>query len=470
MKYDYHTIVLGAGSAGLVAAGGIAALGAKVALVESNKMGGDCLNTGCVPSKAFIKCAHLARSIQNADTFGIDAQLKEIDWKRVMNRVRSVIDSVAPHDSKERFEKMGVRVLFGVASFAGRHSIKVDDIVISAKYIVVATGSKPSVPDIPGLRSVPYYTNETIYEMAKLPRRLVVLGAGPVGLELAQGFAHLGSDVTLIDMLPHVLPHDDTEAAQVLEKVLTGEGVTLKLGAKIVEVRKEAGGIAVVVETSGIREEIAGDAVLVALGRTPATHGLNLDNADVATKPSGFIQTNSKLRTTAKNIFACGDVTGPLLFTHTAGYQAGIVLKNIMFKLGSKADYTKAPSVTYTQPEVAHTGLTEAAARSAGSFKESVIYPMSDNDRAIAENDVRGFLKVVLGKSGKLIGATIVCNHAGEMISLATLAIRKKQKLSGFLSMMFPYPTKSEAYMNAALDRTLGSIQNWQRRLLKLLF
>jgi pyruvate/2-oxoglutarate dehydrogenase complex dihydrolipoamide dehydrogenase (E3) component len=470
MKYDYHLIVIGAGSGGLVAASGTAAFGAKVALIEEDKMGGDCLNAGCVPSKSFLKSAHLAADITGSEELGLSAELKEVDLAKVMGRVSSVIDAIAPHDSVERYEGLGVKVIKGRGELIDTHSVKAGEQTITGKHIVIATGSEPVVPPIKGLNEVPYLTNKNIFQLETLPKHLIVLGAGPIGLELGQGFRHLGSKVTVIDMLPSLFGKDDPEVGPIMEKRLKDDGIELLLSAKIMEVKKGDGSVSVVIERDGQLKEVSGDQVLVSLGRKPVSKGLGLENAGVKVNERGHIIANPKLQTTAKNIYACGDVVGPYQFTHMAGYQAGIIVRNIIFPFSAKVDYSCVPWTTYTKPEVAHVGYTQPWAKAEGLFVDSLLIDLAEMDRAKTENDMAGFLKLILGKKGRIIGATIVGEKGGEMIPLATLAIKQKLKSTAFLGLIFSYPTEAEIFKFASLAAIKKSFKPWMKNLVKKLF
>jgi pyruvate/2-oxoglutarate dehydrogenase complex dihydrolipoamide dehydrogenase (E3) component len=471
MKFDYHIIVIGAGSAGLVVASGSAGLGAKVALIEEEKMGGDCLNTGCVPSKSFLKCAHLAKDIKESNQFGLTAHLDKVELKKIMDRVRSVVKEIEPHDSKERYEGLGVEVFLGKAKISNKHTVEVGKKKLTGKYIVIATGSTPSIPNIKGLKEVPFLTNKNIFELEKRPSHLIVLGAGPIGLELGQGFSHLGSKVTIIDKSTNLFSKDDPEVAPIMEKKFLDDGIDLLLGSDILEIKKGGDAhIVVIIEHNGKTKEIKGDNLLVALGRVPSTIGLGLGSMGIQLDERGFVVTDKKLRTNIKNIFACGDVTGPYLFTHMAGYQAGIVIRNTIFRLGAKVDYVAVPWTTYTKPEVSHVGYTEPQAKSLGLFRESVLAELKDNDRAKAENDVLGFLKLIIGKKGQIIGATLVGEKAGEMIPVATLAIKQKLRATDFLGMIFSYPTEAEIFAAASLKKAKNAFGDWQKKLVKMIF
>ncbi len=470
MKYDYHIIAIGAGSGGLVVASGGASMGAKVALIEEDRMGGDCLNTGCVPSKTFLRAAHLAADIREAGTYGLSASLAGVKAARVMKRVAGVIRAIEPHDSVERFTSLGVDVIKGKGVLLDNHTVKVNDRTITGKYIVLATGSRPAVPPIPGLEGVPYCTNETIFSIKDLPKKLIVLGGGPIGLELGQGFRHLGSEVEIIDMAPGLFLKDDPEVAPLMEGILRKEGITLTLSANIREVRKRGGKPLVVVEKDGARRDVFGSHLLVSLGRKPVTGGMGLAEAGITLGRNGFVEVNDYLQTSVHNIYACGDVAGPFLFTHMAGYQAGVVLRNIIFPLKkARVDYSAVPWTTYTRPEVAHVGYTAPLAIEKGLFADSISVDLGENDRARAENDTQGFLKLILGKKNRVIGATLVGNRAGDIIPLASMAIRGGMKATAFLSLIFSYPTEAEIFKFASIASAKKSFKPWMKSIVKTL-
>jgi pyruvate/2-oxoglutarate dehydrogenase complex dihydrolipoamide dehydrogenase (E3) component len=470
MRYNYHIIVLGAGSGGLVVASGGASLGAKVALIEEDKMGGDCLNTGCVPSKSFLRCAHLAAEIRDAGNYGLSAALTGVNASLVMKRVHDVIQTIAPHDSIERFTSLGVDVVKGKGVLVDRHTVKVNGRTMTGKYIVIATGSRAAVPPILGLADAPYLTNENIFSIQKLPEKLLILGGGPIGLELGQGFRHLGSEVEIIDIAPHLFPKDDPEVAPLMEQLLRKEGIILTLSAKINQVKKNGDEITVVLEKDGITREVAGSHLLVSLGRKPITKDMGLENAGVKLDQRGYVTVNNYLRTNIKNIYACGDVTGPYQFTHMAGYQAGTVIRNIVFPLKkASVDYSTVPWTTYTRPEVAHVGYTEQWAREEGLFIDYIMVALKENDRAQADNDTEGFLKLILGKKNRIIGATMVGNKAGEIIPLASLAIKNKMKATVFMPQIFSYPTEAEIFKFASLASARKSFKPWMKTIIKTL-
>lgn len=470
MRYDYHIAVIGAGSGGLVVASGASSLGAKVLLIEGDKMGGDCLNTGCVPSKSFLKSAHLAAAIHKSKDMGLEVSEPIAHLDMIMHRVHSIIKEIEPHDSKERFENLGVDVIEGYGQLIDKHTIRVGNQTFTAGKIVLSTGSEPLIPPIKGLNEVDYYTNKNIFELEALPKRLIVLGGGPIGSELGQGFAHLGSKVTLVDMAKSLFSKDDPEVGPLMHQRFLLDGMTLELGATILEVNQTNRGIEVTLLRDNVASKVVGDALLVALGRKPNTDKLGLKALDIKTGPQGHIITNDTLQTSTPNIYACGDVTGPYAFTHTAGYQAGLLIQNTIFPFKKKVNYDAVPWVTYTVPEVAHVGKTEPQlTRSKIPYKKYMV-PLANNDRAKADEDKEGFLKLLTKPNGTVIGATMVGEKAGEQIGLANMAIVQKLKLSSFMSMTFPYPTELELYKSAALLELKENFKPWQKELLKRLF
>lgn len=470
MKYDFDIIIIGAGSAGLVVASGAASLGAKVCLIEKDKMGGDCLNTGCVPSKSFLKAAHLSKDIDESYKFGLSIKEKQVDMKAVMGRVKEVIESIAPHDSKERYEALGVKVLKGQARFLDKHTLEINHKKIKGKKIVIATGSEPFVPEIPGLKTIDYLSNENIFSLDQQPKHLIVLGGGPIGLELGQGFCHLGSKVTIIDRNDHLFKKDDSEVGPLMENIFRSHGMSLKMSSSIKGLEKKENQINVTIETPEGTEIISGDQILLSLGRKPYTKGLNLEGLGINLSSKGHVVTNEKLQTNIKNIYACGDVTGPFQFTHSANYQAGIVIRNALFPLYSKTNYRNMSWTTYTKPEVAHVGLTEASAQSKGLLGKTLMISLDSVDRAKAESDLNGFLKVVLNKKHQIIGASLVGEKAGEMIPLISLAIYKKLKATVFQNLILSYPTEAEIFKKASLEMLKSAFKPWQKKIIKKIF
>ncbi len=435
--------IIGAGSGGLSVAAVAAQLGLDVVLIEKGKMGGDCLNYGCVPSKSLIAAAERAASARTAGPFGVKLNEPEIDFARVHAHVHEVIAAIAPHDLVERFEGLGATVIRDHARFTGPREVVAGDKRIRARRFVIATGSGPAAPPIDGLAETPYLTNETIFDLTACPDHLIVIGGGPIGLEMAQAFRRLGAQVTVVTLA--FLEKDDPELAAVVLGALGREGVELMDGVSVEKIHAQDGGVAVTVKTEdGKMRHIAGSHLLVATGRTPSTADLGLDAAGVAHDRRG-IKVDRRLRTSNKRIFAVGDVTGRFQFTHTASYDAGIVVRNAVFRLPAKAKASATPWVTYTDPELAHVGLTEAMAHASGHKDFTVLrWPFAENDRAQAERATEGLIKVVATKRGKVLGATIVGRHAGELIHPWVIAIDRGLKLSAMASYIAPYPTLGE--------------------------
>ncbi len=469
MKYDFHIAVIGAGSGGLVTAAGSASIGAKVVLFESNKTGGECLYNGCVPSKAFLKCAHTAYNMRNSYKMGIHPGDITIDFATVMSKVGEAIDLIKPHDSISRFERMGVKVVGSKAEIVDSHTIKADNILYTAKYIVIATGSEPVIPPIEGLLDVSYLTNKNFFDLKEQPSHLIVLGAGPIGLELGQGIRHLGSKVSIIDHSDHLFKKDEPEVSPIMEKRMREDGIQLHLNTKIINVKNNQRGISVVVEENGEIFEIEGTHLLISLGRKPVTRGIGLENAGVETDQRGFIKTNNKMQTNIDNIYACGDCTGPFLFTHMAGHQAGIIIRNTLLRLNAKTNYSILPWTTYTNPEIAHVGYLEEDAKKANLFKDSIIIQTKEIDRFVTEQDTEGFLKLIIDNKNHIIGATLVGDKAGEIIPLASMAISKKLGPSAFTKFILSYPTEAEIFQATSTQWTLRNFKEWQKKLLRFI-
>ncbi len=438
--------VIGAGSAGLSVAAGAVQMGASVVLIEKGEMGGDCLNTGCVPSKALIAAAHKAHAASANPAFGVTLPAPEVRFDTVHDHVHGVIAAIAPHDSVERFEGLGVMVIKAAARFLDPRTVEAGGRRIRARRFVVATGSRASVPPVPGLAESGPLTNETIFGLRQRPDHLVVMGGGPIGVEMAQAFRRLGSQVTVIEQQA-ILGRDEPDAVAVVRAALLADGVALMEGRKVASVRRTADGVAVELADGG--PAVSGSHLLVATGRRPNVEGLGLEAAGIATGDKG-ITVDARLRTSNRSVFAIGDVCGGPQFTHVAGYQAGIVIRNALFLLPAKVNYAALPRVTYTDPELAQVGLTEAEARKAGHAVEVLSSPLSMNDRAQAERRTEGFVRIVLGTRGRILGATIVAPHAGEMIGLWALAISSGAKIGAVAGLVLPYPTLSEASKRAA--------------------
>ncbi|KAA2238262.1 dihydrolipoyl dehydrogenase family protein [Salinarimonas soli] len=446
---DVDICVIGAGSAGLSVAAGAAQLGVSTVLIEGGRMGGDCLNTGCVPSKALLAAAKAARRWRKDAAFGITFQPPVVDFAAVRRHVHAVIGAIAPNDSVERFEGLGVTVIKGYARFVGPQEVTVDGTRIRARRIVVATGSSAAVPPIPGLADVPYLTNETVFENGELPGHLIVVGGGPIGIEMAQAHRGLGSEVTVLEA-GGILARDDAELVALLREDLLADGITVREGARIARVERDGAGIAVVLATEAGEERILGSHLLVAAGRRANVAGLDLEKAGIAYGPRG-IEVDGRLITSNRRVFAIGDVAGGPQFTHVAGYHAGIVIRNALFRLPAKVDYRSLPWVTYTDPELAQAGLTEAAAREAHGDRIRVLrWPYHENDRAQAERETRGLIKVVTTASGRVLGASILGAHAGELIHVWVLAIGQGLNIKALAGMIAPYPTLGEIGKRAA--------------------
>jgi pyruvate/2-oxoglutarate dehydrogenase complex dihydrolipoamide dehydrogenase (E3) component len=434
--------IIGAGSGGLSLAAGAAQMGASVVLIEKHRMGGDCLNTGCVPSKALLAASHAAQSARGAARFGVDLPEPVVDFARVHAHVQGVIGAIAPHDSVERFEGLGCTVIQAAARFTGPDEVAAGGQRIRARRFVVATGSTAAVPPVPGLAETPYLTNETIFELTERPDHLLVLGGGPIGIEMAQAFRGLGAEVTVIER-GSILPRDEPEAVALLREILLREAIRLVEGAQVTAIRP---GVEVELADGTI---FAGTHLLVAAGREPNMEGLDLSLAGVETTPRG-ITVDARLRSSNRRVFASGDVAGGPQFTHVAGYHAGVLIRNILFGLPAKVDYTALPWVTYSDPELAHVGLTESEARLANHPVQVLTQPLAGNDRAQAERSTEGLAKIILGAKGRILGATILAPRAGEMIGLWGLAIQSGMKIGAVAQMMAPYPTMSEISKRAA--------------------
>ncbi|MGP1397214.1 MAG: dihydrolipoyl dehydrogenase family protein [Inquilinaceae bacterium] len=440
--------VIGAGSAGLSVAAGASQMGARTVLIEQGVMGGDCLNTGCVPSKSMIASARVAQTIRSASRFGVDGGDPRVDFGRVQDHVHGVIDTIAPIDSVERFEGLGVTVLRERARFTGPRTLRAGPTEVTARRFVVATGSSALVPPIPGLDTVPYLTNETVFENRDRPDHLIVMGGGPIGLELAQAHRRLGSRVTVIEKA-RILPKDDPELVDIARRSLVGDGIDLREGAELIRVEKAADGVVAVYSDASGEKRIDGTALLVAVGRSANVDDLGLEEAGIAYSAKG-IETDARLRTTNHKIFAIGDVTGGPQFTHMAGYHAGIVIRNALFRLPAKVRTEAFPWVTFTAPELAQVGQTEVQAQRLRTDVEVLRWRFDENDRAQTERETEGMVKAVVSKHGRILGAGIVGPHAGELIHLWTLAIGQKLKIGAIANMIAPYPTLGEASKRAA--------------------
>ncbi|WP_288942733.1 FAD-dependent oxidoreductase [uncultured Roseovarius sp.] len=462
-------LVIGAGSGGLSVAAGAAQMGADVTLLEGGKMGGDCLNYGCIPSKALIASGKAAHAQAHASPYGIADVVPRIDYAAAKDHVHDIISQIEPHDSQERFQGLGVRVIREYGRFLSKTEVQAGDHVITARRIVIATGSSPLVPPIPGLDSVPYETNETLFDLREKPDHLLIVGGGPIGMEMAQAHRRLGCKVTVIEGAK-ALGKDDPETAGVILDALRGEGIEIAEDAMAREVRGTKGAIEVEVKDGRL---FKGSHLLIAVGRKPNIDRLNLDAAGIETTRSG-IEVDKALKSTNRRVYAIGDVAGGLQFTHVAGYHAGIVIRSALFGLPAKAGTAHIPWVTYTAPELAQIGLTEAQAREAHGDKiEIVRFPYSQIDRAIAERQTTGLIKVMVLR-GRPVGVSIAGAQAGELINLWALALANGLKMKHVANMVAPYPTMGElskrvagAYFsprlfdNSKVKTIVGLVQRW---------
>jgi pyruvate/2-oxoglutarate dehydrogenase complex dihydrolipoamide dehydrogenase (E3) component len=442
--------VIGAGSGGLTVAAGASQLGMKTVLIERGRMGGDCLNYGCVPSKALLAAAKRVKAARANAAFGLSGPPPAVDFPAVMNHVAGVIAAIAPFDSVERFAGLGVQVIAATARFVGPREVAAGDVVIRARRIVIATGSAPSVPPIPGLSEVPFLTNETIFENRVLPEHLVVIGGGPIGMEMAQAHRLLGARVSVLEAAK-AMAKDDAELAALLIERLTADGIVIEEGVRIRRIERAGQGIAVLLAEQAGERRIEGSHLLVATGRRANLAGLDLEKAGIATDARGALVLDRRLRTSNRRVYAVGDAAGGPQFTHIAGYHAGIVIRNALFRLPAKVDYRALPWATYTDPELAQVGLTEAEALKRHPGDVRVLrWPFHDNDRAQTERETHGLVKVLARRNGQVLGASILGAEAGELIQSWGLAIGGGLKLSTMAGMIAPYPTRGEANKRAA--------------------
>jgi pyruvate/2-oxoglutarate dehydrogenase complex dihydrolipoamide dehydrogenase (E3) component len=444
---EFDLAVIGAGASGLSVTAVAAQLGLLVALIERDRMGGDCLNFGCVPSKALLAASHAAQAARTAARFGIRLPEPGIDWDAVHEHVHGVIAAIAPTDSEARFRALGATVLRGEARFVAPDALVVDGRRLTARRIVIAAGSTAAVPPIPGLDQVPYLTNTSVFQLNQRPDHLLILGGGPIGLELADAFAGLGSRVTILEAAT-IAGKEDPELVAGLRDCLAARGVTILETAKVASV--EPGPALVLADGS----RVAGSHLLVAVGRRPNLDALDLAAGNVRASRAGIVTDRGLRSPTNRRVYAVGDIAdpagiGPRAFTHVGSYHAGIVIRRALFRLPARLDYTALPRVTYTRPELAQVGMTEAEARAAGHRVAILRWPLADNDRAVAERDTVGLVKLVVA-GGRVLGAGILAPNAGEMISLWTLAIAQRVKLGALASLIVPYPTRAEAGKRAA--------------------
>jgi pyruvate/2-oxoglutarate dehydrogenase complex dihydrolipoamide dehydrogenase (E3) component len=473
-SYDYDIGIIGGGAAGLTVTAGAAQFGAKALLIEkSPRLGGDCLHYGCVPSKTLIRTAGVWALARRSREFGLPRlELPVVDLGAAMDRVAAVIAKIQEHDSPERFCKLGAEVWFGPPSFVDDHQVEIDGRRVSARAWVIATGSRPALPPVEGLDAVPYWTNETVFSQRALPARLLVLGGGPIGLELAQAFQRLGSRVTVVEFLDQIMGTEDADVAEVVRGRLEAEGMKILTGTKALRAGRRGAAITLAVTQTkgGEPRELEADALLVAAGRRPNVEGLALEAAGVTYGPKG-VPTDSRMRTSRAHIFAAGDINGVLPFTHVAGYEGGIALTNAVLRLPRKADYTNVPWCTYTDPEVASVGFNEKRAQKAGVACRVLEESFAENDRALAEAEPLGKIKVLVSPRGTILGCQIVGAHAGELIHEWIAAVSGGVKLSTLAGAIHVYPTLSEISKRAAGSYFSAKIfSDRTKRILHLLF
>jgi len=466
-SYDYDIGIIGGGAAGLTVASGAAQLGAKTLLVEKEKaLGGDCLHYGCVPSKTLIRSAQVYHLMKNSTAFGLPAiETRPVDFQAVKKRIQSVIETIQKHDSEERFCSLGAKVLFGEPSFVDEHSVRLNGDTVSARNWVIATGSSPSVPAVEGLDKTPYITNKEIFYLDQLPSSMVILGAGPIAIEMAQAFCRLGTKVSVVQRSGQILTKEDKDMADEIMKVLGSEGVTFHLNASVLRV-KDLGSEKEIVLKDGEGNPVflKAEKILVAMGRDPNVKALGLEGIGVEFDRKG-IKVDDRMRTTQKHIYAAGDITGTYQFTHAAGYEGGIVVSNAIFHLPRRANYTFLPWCTYTDPELASIGMNEKRAREAGMEYSIWTEPFKSNDRSLAEGEHAGEIKLLLDKSEKPLGVQILGPQAGELVSEWVAVLNGKVKLSTLAAAVHPYPTLGE--INKRVAGTLLSQKIFSERVRK---
>jgi pyruvate/2-oxoglutarate dehydrogenase complex dihydrolipoamide dehydrogenase (E3) component len=470
-RFTHDVIVIGGGAGGLVTTVGCAQLGLKTAVVERNRLGGDCLYHGCVPSKSLLRTAAVYKQAAEFERFGLPSvKLPPVRMSDVNARVKSVIEEIAQHDSAERFESLGAEVFMGQPRFLGPHEIAVDGERLSAKSIVISTGSSPRGLPIQGLEDSGYITNLDVFDLEELPRRLVVIGAGPIGSEMAHAFARLGSEVTVLDVAPQMLPREDADMAAVVQRRMEADGVRFRLGVKITSVEGSGADRKVHLEDGDKQVTLPADQILVAAGRTGNTDDLDLPKAGVAVE-KGFITTNSKLQTSQKHILAVGDVNGRYLFTHVAGAEGSLAVRRVALRVGGSMSYRNVPWVTYTDPELASIGYNERSATEAGIDYHVVRQELSANDRAHAEGEPEGVAKVLLDRKDRVIGTQIAGLHAGELLLPSIFAVGKGWKFSEVMSPIYPYPTLGEIHKKAASGYMAPKLFNTRvRKILRTIF
>ncbi len=475
-NYDYDAIVIGGGAAGLTASGIAANFGARTMMIEKNKLGGDCTWTGCVPSKALLKAGKVAHHIRKASDYGLIDSEPEIDFKKLISHVHNIRDDIYEDaDAPENFEAMGIEVVHGMAYFTDSHAINIEletgeTRVVTSRYFFICTGGRASVPPIEGIDSVTYLTNESLFELEDLPEELVIVGAGPIGTEMAQAMNRLGAKVTVLDMADRIMVNDDPELAGMLQQKLAGEGIEYVLGAEIEEIRSENGRILVRIQVDGDSKVVSGSDLLMATGRRANVESLNLKAAGVKYSGKG-VEVNEKCRTNKSHIYACGDVTGEYQFTHMSEHTAKVAATNALLKFPMKVDSDHVPWCTYTDPELGHVGATEKQLKEKGEDYGTYRFPFSKIDRAVTESEGEGLIKVFARKwNGKILGASVLGTNAGEMISEYAVAMKNGVTLRNLADTIHPYPTYGLGARRAADQWYIKNQSEWQVKLIKKIF
>jgi pyruvate/2-oxoglutarate dehydrogenase complex dihydrolipoamide dehydrogenase (E3) component len=471
-KYDYDLIVIGGGAAGLTASTFAGQSAAKTLLIEKEKkLGGDCLHYGCVPSKSLIKSGYAYNITKNASRYGLpEMGVPPVDFAQVTKRIRGIIDTIQKHDEPGYLDKRyNVETRFGKPKFIDQHTIDLDGKTFTSRYFVLAMGSSAFIPPVEGIANVPYVTNTGIFSLEKLPASLIVLGGGPIGVEMAQAFSRLGSKVTIVQSAGQLLAREDADVAELVKQQLESEGVEIMLNTRVDKVVSAGGGVELSVNYAGYSNTISGDTLLVSAGRRANVEGLGLERAGVKYSDRGVV-VDHRLRTTAKNIYACGDVNGGLLFTHVASYEAVVAVYNCILKIPKKANYTYVPWCTYMDPEVASIGINEKRAREAGITYTVQKDYFKDNDRALAEGETEGFIKILINKKGKAIGVQIVGFHAGDLIHEWVPVLNGRVSLSTLSGSIHAYPTMAEINKNSAVNYLVSTIPPWTKKITKWLF
>lgn len=475
-KYDYDAIIIGGGSAGLTASGIAANFGAKTMMVEKDKLGGDCTWTGCVPSKALLKAGKVAQNIRNAGKYGLIDREPEIDFKKVIKHVHEIRQDIYEDaDAPENFEAMGIDVVEGEAKFEDPHTIKIalrggETRTITSRYFFICTGASAFAPPIDGISTVDYLTSESLFEISELPEELVIIGAGPIGTEMAQAMRRLGSEVSVIDMADRIMVNDDPELAGLLREKLESEGIAYTLGAKVEQVSSEDGRVAIEVQVDGETKTISGTDLLLAMGRRANVKGLSLEAAGVTYTAKG-IDVDAKCQTNVSHIYACGDVTGDYQFTHMSEHTAKVAATNALLKFPMKVDANHVPWCTYSDPELGHVGATEQQLKDDGTSYEVYRFPFSKVDRALTESEGEGLIKVFAKKwNGKILGASVLGANAGEMISEYAVAMKNGVSLRNLADTIHPYPTYGLGARRAADQWYIKNQSEWQVKLIKTLF